>query len=30
MTALRILFLISLVACVAWLALLGWMARDDG
>ena len=29
MTALRILFLGSLVGAVAWLAFLGWISRND-
>ena len=28
-TALRMLFLGSLVGAVAWLALLGWISRND-
>ncbi len=28
-TALRMLFLGSLVGAVAWLAFLGWISRDD-
>lgn len=28
MTALRVLFLGSLVGAVAWLAVLGWITRD--
>jgi hypothetical protein len=28
MTALRVLFLGSLVGAVAWLAVLGWLSRD--
>ena len=28
MTALRVLFLGSLVGAVAWLAIIGWMTRD--
>jgi uncharacterized membrane protein len=27
--ALQVLFLVSLVACVAWLAYLGWITRHD-
>ena len=27
-TALRVLFLSSLVGAVAWLAFLGWITRD--
>jgi hypothetical protein len=27
-TALRVLFLGSLVGAVAWLAILGWITRD--
>ena len=26
--ALRILFLVSLVGAVSWLAFLGWLSRD--
>jgi hypothetical protein len=29
MTALRVLFLGSLVGAVVWLAFLGWMSRND-
>lgn len=29
MTALRVLFLGSLVGAVAWLAFLGWISRND-
>jgi hypothetical protein len=29
MTALRVLFLGSLVGAVAWLAILGWITRDN-
>jgi hypothetical protein len=29
MNALRILFLGSLMATVAWLAFLGWLSRND-
>jgi hypothetical protein len=28
-TALRVLFLGSLVGAVVWLAFLGWISRDD-
>jgi hypothetical protein len=28
-TALRVLFLGSLVGAVAWLAFLGWISRND-
>ena len=28
--ALRMVFLASLVATVAWLAFLGWVSRNDG
>ena len=28
MTALRVLFLGSLIGAVAWLAFLGWISRD--
>ena len=28
MTALRVLFLGSLVGAVAWLAMIGWITRD--
>jgi hypothetical protein len=29
MTALRVMFLGSLVGAVLWLAFLGWLSRDD-
>ena len=29
LTVLRVLFLCTLVLCVAWLAYLSWVTRDD-